>query len=218
MRLRCTRGQHGAKQGGLNEQGERYLIRRKPEARGIVSIGLVALALLAGGISNTQELGLFSSSSPIIHYEHAAQRAGGSFDIEIEGVTHSVSDVASYASVAPEPAPPFYVPAGPTISLQVTHYGESFNGYGLGCGTGYYSSDNPTIIAVGPAREGEWPCGTPLQVCGPAGCIEAFRQDGCPGCTAYVIDLSEAGIAGVCGVDASVCSATVTRLVEYLPE
>jgi hypothetical protein len=96
----------------------------------------------------------------------------------------------------------------PTQSL-VTHYGESYNGQTLGCGTGLYSSDNPTIVAVSPAREGEMPCGTQLQICGAGGCIIALRQDSCPGCSASLFDLSESAFAAVCGAPSGVCSATV---------
>jgi hypothetical protein len=92
----------------------------------------------------------------------------------------------------------------------VTHYGESFNGSILGCGTGYYSSDNPTIVAVSPAREGEMPCGTLLQICGYGGCITAQRQDACPGCSAILFDLSESAFLAVCGQPTGVCEATVS--------
>ena len=53
----------------------------------------------------------------------------------------------------------------------ITHYGERFNGRKLGCSKlGYYSSDDPTIVAVSWANAEYMPCATPLQVCGPAGC------------------------------------------------
>ena len=92
----------------------------------------------------------------------------------------------------------------------MTHYGESYNGQPLGCGTGDYNSDDPTIVAVSPARYAEWPCGTRLTICGPAGCIEATRQDACPGCSANVVDLSEAGFGAVYGPGASgSCRVTI---------
>lgn len=86
---------------------------------------------------------------------------------------------------------------------RVTHYGESYNGQPLGCGTGDYSSADVTIVAVSPARYNEWPCGTRFAICGPGGCISATRQDACPGCSPSLLDLSEAGFAAVCGEDAS---------------
>jgi hypothetical protein len=66
----------------------------------------------------------------------------------------------------------------------------------------------------------EWPCGTQLRVCGSAGCFVGVRQDSCPGCTSYVLDLSEAGIALACGDQAQVCRVGIEEvLIEYpLPE
>ncbi|HLF71056.1 MAG TPA: hypothetical protein VI759_02745 [Dehalococcoidia bacterium] len=129
---------------------------------------------------------------------------------QVPFVTIEQYDVASIE------APPLLIAAGPPIDIKVTHYGIGFNGQTLGCGNGYYTSENETIVAVGPERHSEWPCGTPLQVCGQAGCISASRQDGCPGCSANVLDLSEAGIGRVCGDNASVCDAHVVEM-EYAP-
>ncbi len=81
----------------------------------------------------------------------------------------------------------------------------------MGCG-GVYSSDNPTIVAVSPARYAELPCGTQLQICGAGGCITGVRQDACPGCSANMFDLSESGFAAVCGFASGVCSATVSTV------
>jgi hypothetical protein len=94
----------------------------------------------------------------------------------------------------------------------VTHYGEAYNGSVLGCGTGLYESDNPTIVAVGPELYSEIPCGTLLQICGDGGCIVAQRQDACPGCAPILFDLSEAAFAAVCGAPSGVCAATVSVL------
>ncbi len=116
---------------------------------------------------------------------------------------------------APAPSatpPPRSVATVGDIAGYATHYGESYNGSPLGCGFGPYSSANPTIVAVGPARAGSMPCGTSIQVCGPAGCIVAMRQDSCPGCSAYVLDLSEAGNAAVCGAPAHTCDITFRAL------
>lgn len=107
-------------------------------------------------------------------------------------------------------------PSTPIIRGWATHYGESYEGGVLGCGTGYYGTDNPEIVAVGPSRYAEWPCGTKLRVCGPAGCIVATRHDACPGCSPYVLDLSEAGNELVCGDPPHTCRATV-QLIELPP-
>jgi hypothetical protein len=93
--------------------------------------------------------------------------------------------------------------------VAVTHYGPSFNGQKLGCSDSRYASVNGGIIAVGPERSTEWPCGTVLRVCGPGGCMVGERQDGCPGCDAYHIDVSEEGLYLVCGPGSGVCRASV---------
>lgn len=82
--------------------------------------------------------------------------------------------------------------------FRVTHYGESYNGQRMGCG-GIYSSNDTTIAAVGYPYNAAWPCGTVLELEGPAGSLVVIRQDTCPGCGAGLIDLSEAGIIEVCG-------------------
>jgi hypothetical protein len=84
----------------------------------------------------------------------------------------------------------------------------------MGCSKlGYYSSDDPTIVAVGYDRHDEMPCGTLLEVCGPTGCHLMVRKDTCGGCNAYMFDLSEAGNALVCGESYGLCNATVTKVV-----
>jgi len=100
-------------------------------------------------------------------------------------------------------------PAGGPVDVYVTHYGESYNGQGLGCDDTVYSSFDATIVAVGPGRERDWPCGTAFLICGPGGCLWAERRDGCPGCSPYVLDLSERGLYLVCGAGAGVCTARV---------
>jgi hypothetical protein len=107
-------------------------------------------------------------------------------------------------------------PSTPIIRGWATHYGESYQGGVLGCGTGYYDTDNPDIVAVGPSRYAEWPCGTQLRVCGPAGCTIVTRHDSCPGCSPNVLDLSEAGNKLVCGDPPYTCEATI-QLIE-LPQ
>jgi len=51
-----------------------------------------------------------------------------------------------------------------------------------------------------------------LRVCGPAGCIVGLRQDGCPGCGVNHLDLSESGIAIVCGPGAGRCRVEIEVL------
>ena len=127
-------------------------------------------------------------------------------------------DIAPIPVVAAEPEPaepepveaaPRYVPAGPQYRGWATHYGESFTGGVLACGTGYYHPSNETILAVGPTRDREWPCGTLLRVCGPAGCAVVVRKDSCPGCGPGVLDLSEAGNELVCGVPPHTCRVSM---------
>ena len=97
------------------------------------------------------------------------------------------------------------------IEATATRYGASYNGSTLGCGGTYVSGDS-SIIAVGGRRDGEWPCGTLIQVCGPNGCLYGLRQDSCPGCSAFHVDLSEAGIALTCGAGTDVCDVRVQAL------
>jgi hypothetical protein len=125
--------------------------------------------------------------------------------------------------VAPEtPAPEEHialvVPAGPLYDVIATHYGVAYNGRTLSCGTGYYTSDNLTILAIGPSRHYEWPCGTYLQVCGPLDCNLVVRHDSCPGCGRNLIDLSEAGLDYVCGYNTSTCRVTIQRVMLMDPE
>ena len=96
----------------------------------------------------------------------------------------------------------------------ITSYGESYNGQPLGCsGAGVYSSDTPDILAIGPARYEQWPCGTRLRVCGPVGCVDMIRVDSCPGCSATMLDTSESGYARACGEDSSgPCDVTVEEM------
>lgn len=110
--------------------------------------------------------------------------------------------------------------------LTATHYGKSYEGQPLGCGL-LYHSDDPGILAVGPSRYTEWPCGTRLLVCGESSpslvvtgqntvsmwvprCISVVRVDSCPGCGHWLVDLSETGIEAVCpGQD--VCQVWIER-------
>jgi hypothetical protein len=122
----------------------------------------------------------------------------------------------------PEFAQPFvpvedqYAPISSPVQGIATHYGSSYGGQTMGCG-GVYSSYDPRIIAVGTAREGTWSCGTLLNVCGSSGCVVGIRQDSCPGCERNHLDLSEAGIADVCGSGAEVCDITIQAMIETQP-
>jgi len=108
----------------------------------------------------------------------------------------------------PPPVPQF-VPHTPPNGGFATHYGVAYNGRPLGCGVGIYDSNEPSIIAVGPANYRSWGCGASLRVCGAAGCIVGVRVDSCPGCGRNAVDLSEAGIDLVCGPGASSCRVTI---------
>lgn len=85
-----------------------------------------------------------------------------------------------------------------------THYGAAFEGLRMGCG-GTYRGADPTIVAVGATLAAAAPCGTAITVCGAAGCIDGRRTDYCPGCAGAWVDLSESGIAHVCGVGVGRC-------------
>lgn len=116
----------------------------------------------------------------------------------------------------PEPSPEPSPVVG--LTMRATHYGESYNGGPLGCGSGaygFYRSDDPTIAAVSPSSYRVWPCGTRLRVTGPAGSIGVIRKDACPGCDKHgwpeMIDLSEAGHAAVCGIGTCVVTVEVVE-------
>jgi len=117
---------------------------------------------------------------------------------------------------APSPTPTRTPRPGNTATpspdqFSVTRYADSLEGNSLGCTQyGTYDPDNPLIVAVGPARHFEWPCGTLLQVCGPAGCLIALRADSCPGCGPNHIDMSRAGVIAVCG-NPNGCTVIVQR-------
>jgi len=164
-----------------------------------LSIGLLVLAFTTGGRSSENQL------------EHSAHHS-------------KPSEVLQPATGAPAPLEGeaeediSLIPLGPAVDGIVTHYGAQYNGRPLGCGTGLYASENATILAVGPARDKEWSCGTLISVCGAAGCILTIRHDSCPGCGRNHVDLSEAGIALVCGDAAARCRVQLQRvLVEVTP-
>lgn len=93
----------------------------------------------------------------------------------------------------------------------VTHYGISYQGQQMGCvGSGLYDTDNPVIIASSP--QGQYECGDKIFVAGPAGTLVGYRVDSCPGCPPGHLDLSEAGIAQVCGPGADYCTVYHTEI------
>lgn len=94
-----------------------------------------------------------------------------------------------------------------------TAYSDSLAGNMMGCnGAGPFSPADTSVIAVSPAQYAQFPCGTVLEVCGAAGCITGTRQDSCPGCGPYHLDLSRAGFNQVCGVTSSSCSIRIRPL------
>ena len=111
---------------------------------------------------------------------------------------------------------------------KATRYGEQYNGGPLYCG-GTYWSDDIGILAINPQYH-DWPCGTRLEVCAPLDasstvdwsdtelgdlrdmrCIGVVRVDTCPGCGPYHLDLSESGIAVLCGGKCDYIEGLVVR-------
>lgn len=98
-----------------------------------------------------------------------------------------------------------------TFSGSATAYHDSFTNKKMGCtGAGPYLPTDISIIAVGPAMYDQFPCGTKIEVCGPKGCLSGVRKDTCPGCLAYHVDLSRAGLTAVCGPNT--CDVRLRRL------
>jgi hypothetical protein len=128
------------------------------------------------------------------------------------------------AGPAPTPVPA-RAASGVAVQGFATHYcnpqvdgscidsgGRNYEGRRMGCSGAPYRSADASIVAVGPERYREWPCGTALRVSGPAGSIVVVRQDACPGCSANHVDLSEAGIETVCGLGAGRCAVLIEVL------
>lgn len=123
--------------------------------------------------------------------------------------------VAATATPEARPTPEPWIDYGPTFTA--TRYGESYNGSGFGCWVngapvGYYSSDDPSILAAPPARYAEWPCGTELEVCYGDRCLSVVRVDSCPGCGPNHVDLSEAGLWYLCRDACGVLHGITIRL------
>jgi hypothetical protein len=98
------------------------------------------------------------------------------------------------------------------IEGHVTRYNdEIFTGQSMGCSAyGVYDPNNPYIVAVGWELHELFPCGTLLEVCGDAGCIDTVRTDTCPGCVGAHIDMSTAGVREIC-VDGGGCAVTIRK-------
>jgi hypothetical protein len=166
----------------------------------------VVIALFTGGAQSTQA---FGSGIRNLLPDWSKQTAPEAPIIE----AFPPSAIEAEALIFPEP---YLVPVGYLFDVTATHYGFYFAGLPMGC-WGIYDPYDPTILAVGPALAQWWPCGTQVQVCGHLGCIVAVRQDSCPGCGPYLIDLSEAGIAMVCGEGTSTCDVQIQELQLYYP-
>lgn len=119
------------------------------------------------------------------------------------------------STVKHEPTPNWSPPVETPSSwccFMATRYGTQYEGQPLGCKPIYlpagrpdalYHSSDPAILAVGPGRYGEWECGRYLRVHNPATgrSLDVVRMDSCPGCHEFHLDLSEAGMAWLCGVE-----------------
>lgn len=123
-------------------------------------------------------------------------------------------------AASPEPAAGL---AGGGRRFIVTRYGVEYDGLGTACGSVYRSAD-PGIAAVCPGR---FPCGTRLVLTRPGVPVLWVEvRDTGPGLCAVPaghagwIDLSEAGMAALCGLDWSkgeTCDYLDDVTVEVLP-
>ena len=95
------------------------------------------------------------------------------------------------------------------VAGQVTRYADSLEGNTMACG-GAFDQDNPYIVAVSLEYDTAWPCGTPLEICGTAGCITSIRTDTCAGCPGAHIDMTRAGVDRLCG-NQSGCDVVMRR-------
>jgi hypothetical protein len=177
-----------------------------------LSIALLVVALLWKGGHLTGDYAKSNRHSEIAVPTLSALQGRWSVRLTEAAWSKALAPLQGEAAAKPIKAEPDFLPVGPQIRGWATHYGESFTGGVLACGTGYYHPSNATILAVGPSRDADWPCGTLLRVCGPAGCAVVERQDACPGCGANVLDLSEAGNELVCGIPPHTCRVTIEEV------
>ena len=179
-----------------------------------MSIGLLVLVLSAGGkFSEENRPGFLTNWD----WEYTSETSSQHFEAEVAGVEAAAAPELPPEEVVAAPVP-IIVPMGPLYQVIATHYGVAYNGRTLGCGTGYYTSENPSILAVGPTRSYEWPGGTVLEICGHLACNLVVRQDACPGCSRNVVDLSESGLDMLCGYQTSTCRVTIQKVMLIEPE
>lgn len=98
---------------------------------------------------------------------------------------------------------PVATPEPPSETFIATRYGESYDGQATGCGGVYRSSDPSILAAPWPVRDREWRCGQRLRITNPDNgrWLNVVRVDSCPGCGRNHVDLSEAGLAHLCGLE-----------------
>jgi len=147
-------------------------------------------------------------------------------DMQFMEPTATTEAAEPTATIEPTSIPE--ITATPTLyecCLLATRYGESYNGRPFGCfdlvrgiPVGVYSSDEPSILAVSPPRYTEWPCGTELELCSQLACLNVVRVDSCPGCGANHVDLSESGIAHLCGGDSCDILRNISYRVLFIPQ
>src|SRR3989344_4157679 len=162
--------------------------------------------------STTEDSQVFGrDSSPPIVYDYGPPVTG-----QVESPSQEQGESPQEFLITPDPTSIKTPSSSLETSFKATHYGESYNGQPLGCGTGEYSSDNPEILAVSPSRYQEWPCGTRLRITNPANSaiLEVVRHDACPGCGHNTIDLSEKGLDILCGQQG--CSALSGLIIEEI--
>jgi hypothetical protein len=125
----------------------------------------------------------------------------------------------------PEPrAPEGLDPIAGDCCFTATRYGVQYEGSGMGCpgsampagrADKLYHSADPAILAAPLVRNRIWECGQGLAIVNPANDrrLEVIRMDTCEGCDVMHVDLSEAGIGYLCGVEYPATCDRLTGLV-----